>query len=430
MMQPPNEILREGETAVPCDRLRLFHGAIIYGLAAGLRILYAAWVGFTAPLTTDEGECFEPARHLAAGDGYVMVPQQSDDGAPRPTAYRMPGTALLLAVPFWLFGPSIEIARWTCLLTASFSAPLLYLITRRIAPVSAALLAGCGCAVYPTWVYYSTLILSDALFIPLFLLALLATDGAAASPGRRKWFGAGLVWGLAALVRPHALPTCGLVLLYFLRHVSVSRLMMLPLGMLLLLSAWLIRNEIEMGHPILLATEGGETLLGSNNPYVLNDPRLNGMWLSPMAVPEYRDRLQPIKDEVARDRMQNRMALEFMNDNRSALPALAARKIARWLNPITESGGRTRFLVLASYGSLLFLLAAGMFQGTFQRSNLLALALLTTLATLIVTAVYWGNLTRGRLLVEIVWLPWGAASACQLIQSARSRWLTRAPAAP
>lgn len=393
------------------------HCAILYSVAVVVRVIYAFAAGFDKPLVTDELEFYEPARHLAAGQGYMMVPQQAEDGIARPTAFRVPGTALFLAIPLALTGPDIAVARWTSLLAASLSAPLIYLITRRLAPAGAAIVAGLCCAIYPTWVHFSTMVFSESVYIPLFLLAMLTTDNAATSSKKRVWLAAGILWGLAGLVRPHALPVCALVTSYYCLRLRSARTMLLLAGVLLVFVPWAIRNQIELGHPEFLATEGGETLLGSNNQVVLSDPKLRGMWISPLTVPEYREKLRPIRDEVERDREQNRLAIVFLKENTSAIPQLAVNKLWRALTPITETGGQVRMLVLGSYGSLIFFVAVGLLRGSIRRSNLLTLAILASVATLSIVAVYWGNLTKGRLPFEMIWLPWGAASAWDLFRS-------------
>ncbi len=73
-------------------------------------------------------------------------------------------------------------------------------------------------------------------------------------------------------------------------------------------------------------------------------------------------------------------------------------------------------MVLASYGVLLVLLAAGAMLRKIAFSPTLLLALGFSVVNLGVTAVYWGNLTRGRLPLEMVWLPFGVLVAWELLQ--------------
>jgi hypothetical protein len=111
------------------------------------------------------------------------------------------------------------------------------------------------------------------------------------------------------------------------------------------------------------------------------------------------------------------MAVEFLRSHPEAIPELALRKLWRWLTPITNSGVRNQILVLASYGTLLVLLALGLVRGSIRPSQLLVGALAITVASCVITAVYWGNLTRGRMPIEIVWLPWASLAFCETFAS-------------
>jgi hypothetical protein len=176
-------------------------------------------------------------------------------------------------------------------------------------------------------------------------------------------------------------------------------------GVAVALAPWVIRNYLVIGTPVLLATEGGETMLGANNPYVLNDPKLYGMWVAPVSVPEYKARLAPVRGEVERNRAQNEIAYEFLTQHADEIPVLVYRKILRWLTPVTHTGGVIRVIVLCSYGLLLAVLAVGLVRRRVVPSPQLTAALIGTPCFFVVTAIYWGNLTRGRVPLELLWLP-------------------------
>ncbi|QJW98050.1 hypothetical protein [Frigoriglobus tundricola] len=276
------------------------------------------------------------------------------------------------------------------------------------------------------------MVLSESFYIPVLLAVLLLTDRVVRSRAPARWLLLGCAWGGAALVRPHALPCCVLICAVALWKwpALFSRLLLLGAGLAAVLGAWVARNCVEIGHPVLLATEGGETLLGANNPYVWHDPAYSGLWLAPVAIPEYRDRLRPIRGEVERDREQNRIALAFVRENPASAPGAVARKLWRWLTPVPHTGGLVRVLTLGSYAPLLVFLflgaARGAARGGGPRDFMLLMALAVTAASFAITAVYWGNLVRGRLPLEMMWLPWGAASAGALFtRLARRRPVAR-----
>jgi hypothetical protein len=253
------------------------------------------------------------------------------------------------------------------------------------------------------------------------LLSLLSTTLAIGAEARWPSLVGGLVWGLGVMIRPHALPFATLAVVYLAFQKKWLRASFVALGVLTLLVPWLVRNQLVLGHPVLLATESGETFLGSNNRYVLENRQLHGMWISPLSVPEYRDRLRLIKDEVERSRVQNHLAMDYLVKNPSRIPILMFYKLTRWLTPVTASPGLIRIVVLCSYGTLLALLLVGVALRIIQTSPALHLALLCTLASVAISAVYWGNLTRGRLPLEILWIPWGALVAWDLLERVARR---------
>jgi hypothetical protein len=210
-----------------------------------------------------------------------------------------------------------------------------------------------------------------------------------------------------------------LITAYLLVRVRWQRALLFLFGFAVLVAPWLIRNERLFGSP-LLATESGETFLGSNNPYVLSDPALHGMWKSPMGIPEYRKAIESDYNEVERNQIQNQIARNYLKENPRVIPLLVFYKLERWLTPITVSGGMVRLVVLGSYGVLLLFLAIGCFRKIYHGSVELHLVLFWSLLMAALTAVYWGNLTRGRLPLELVWLPWGSIAAFDTF-----RWLRR-----
>ena len=144
----------------------------------------------------------------------------------------------------------------------------------------------------------------------------------------------------------------------------------LPLGLILgaviVLTPWWARNFVVFGKPVLLSLEGGETFLGSNNPYVVADPSLAGMWIAPMGIPEYRVQMKQCNNEIELNATMMRIGIDYLRGHPEVIPRLIINKWARWLTPITKTGGLNRILVLSSYGSLLVLVILGVVFGTVR----------------------------------------------------------------
>jgi 4-amino-4-deoxy-L-arabinose transferase-like glycosyltransferase len=372
-----------------------------------VRLFVACLFGLRAPFSSDEPEFYEPAMRLIQGQGYS---QPWPDGILRLSAYRVPGTAAFIALGLQVFGKHIESARLTAVLIGSFSAPLMYLFARRVASRGESLAAGIACVFYPTWVSLSGAILSEPYFIPLLLLSFLLTVRAVDSPALWNSLAAGSAWGVTALVRPHGAAMALLVTMYFFWRSGWRRAMFFIFGFSLLLAPWIIRNQQIFGFPFL-ATEGGETFLGSNNPYVVRDPALHGLWIEPRGIPEYWAAIDFNYNDAERCQIQNQIAWAYLKQNPQVVPLLAIYKVKRWLTPISGTGGAVRLMILASYGMLLLFLMIGCLRRIYHRSVELDLVLIWTLLMTALTIVYWGGLTRGRLPLEMMWLPWGSIAA-------------------
>ena len=383
--------------------------------------------GLNSPLESDAASYFTRGENLMHGQGFSRV---WEDGVVRPTAKQMPGTSLILGVGVLLFGDRPGVAHLLAAAFSSFSAPLMYLFALQVFRPIPALLSGLACAIYPAWLFYSTTAFSEPFFVPLLLLAMLLSCSVQKETPVWYAFVAGLAWGTAGMVRPHAVPMAGLVAVLLLCWgAGWRRAILLGTGCLLILAPWVWRNQRVFGKP-LLATESGETLLGANNPYVLSKAELHGLWLPPRQIPEYWAIIGPIHDELLASQLQNQMARKFLRENPGAIPRLVVYKLARWLTPISETPGLIRLLIVCSYGSLLLFLLLGFSRRIYSFSFPLAMVLLWTMLMLAVTAVYWGNLVRGRLPLELPWLPWGIQSGWSIYERVARRTIPVSWAAP
>ncbi|MBI2816465.1 MAG: glycosyltransferase family 39 protein [Acidobacteria bacterium] len=409
-IRPSSFIMRIWNWAAHASELQLF--CAMYAVAFAVRLGAALLIGtHRLPEEGDQLNYFRSAIALIERHGFYHFWR---DGVLRPTAGQMPGTSAFVALGVLLFGKHHESARLIAVIISSFSAPLLYLFTRKIASRTVAIVAGLACAFYPTWVFYSSDVLSEPFFLPLMILSMLLTARAFRSDNDWSGLAAGLSWGLTTMVRPHGAPMALFVAMYLLWRRGWRRALLVSFGVALLVGPWLLRNYRLYGFPFL-ATESAETFLGSNNPFVVETPLLHGMWIAPWAIPEYRAKIEFVYDDMQRVKIQNDIAWAYLKQNPKVVPVLAFRKLKRWLTPITHSGGATRLMVLASYGTLLLLLGLGVVRRLYRRSVELELIIVWSLLLAAITAVYWGNLTRGRLPLELLWLPWGSLAAVDLV---------------
>ena len=262
-------------------------------------------------------------RHGTFGEGNV------------PTAYRPPLYPLMLA-PCLAMGPWGRAA--IGVLHVGLGVATVWL-TFRVAQrwglgrwaLTAALLA----ALDPILLRQSTLIMTEtpAAFLAVAALALLTATGRRPSAGRA--LAAGACVALAALCRPAFLPWLGLaavvlpwsackahglqpvgftgseVIHFRVFKVSLSFI----IGAAIVLAPWVVRNQLQLGRPIVSTTHGGYTLWLANNPDLYEHLR-TGAWGSLWNADEFNrawradaPRASPA-DELAADRLAYSRAWE------------------------------------------------------------------------------------------------------------------------
>jgi 4-amino-4-deoxy-L-arabinose transferase-like glycosyltransferase len=220
----------------------------------------------------------------------VLVP------AGGPTAFRPPGFPLLLAGLYKALGAVSPSTRWEAArvleaLLGSLSVALLYLIATRLLPRAAARLAGAIAAVYPPLILVGSSLLSESLFVPLLLGAVLCALRARERASARGWLwalGAGGLTGLAALTRSNGIVV--LVPLAFLvwsgRPRWSRRALYEPLALLgatvLVLVPWTVRNASAFHELVPISTESGYALAGVYNPVAQARTDFPALWVFPV----------------------------------------------------------------------------------------------------------------------------------------------------
>jgi hypothetical protein len=160
----------------------------------------------------------------------------------------------------------------------SFSAPLLFLVVRRVTgSIRAAAYSGLMITLWPPVIFYGVSLYSEVLALPVFLLSLwiLPPGSRTGRPlGRRDALhavAAGVLLALATQVRPMYLImtpfVVGIVLLEE-RDLgrAVRRVMLVATAFTLSTLPWSIYMTVRFQHPILVTSNGGETLAGGLTP--------------------------------------------------------------------------------------------------------------------------------------------------------------------
>jgi 4-amino-4-deoxy-L-arabinose transferase-like glycosyltransferase len=231
------------------------------------------------------------ARSIAAGDGYPPSGYLLQGG---PTAIRGPGYPYLLGGVYALSGNSRTAGRLAGALLGALSVLLLYLIAKRIWGRRVGIVAAAMAAVFPPLVLLSRDLLSESLFIPLELGALLCVLNFRRSGGALRWAAAaGALAGVAALTRNPGvvLLVAALLGVWIVRERFTARSLLAPALVLLcfalVLAPWITRNAAEFGKFIPLTTSTGITAAGVYNEASFDDTSSHGAWRDPQIVPQF-----------------------------------------------------------------------------------------------------------------------------------------------
>lgn len=200
-------------------------------------------------LLFDSGHYHTAALHLAQGQGFVGA-----DGLPY--FYRLPGYPLFLALCYTLFNFNVLCTLIAQMVLASFIPLCVFFLSLKLFPddMRCAKAAALITALHPGFLILSGLLMSETLFILLFLLFFLVLLP-------NCFFSAGVLLGLATLIRPVGLP---LILLACIVTFIVKRNYFFSLtlfaGWAAIVGTWLLRNFLLTGS-IFLHTLSGPHLL-------------------------------------------------------------------------------------------------------------------------------------------------------------------------
>jgi len=200
------------------------------------------------------------AKNLDQGNGYRVEPTMGN------TMLREPGYPLLLAAVFKLGGYGIQQARVACVLLALGAALLLLQLTRNIiGDAMTALAASLLFLLYPGILVAEARAGIEIPSIFTMLLFMLVVYSAVEKGCLWRYWVAGLLLGVAVLVRSEVLLFPFLLLVYLLlaargwveRRKVVERIAVFGLGAAVVMSPWIIRNYVLVHEFVPTATVAG-----------------------------------------------------------------------------------------------------------------------------------------------------------------------------
>lgn len=363
---------------------------IVLAVALALRLGAIAATGDFAPVT--DGLDFD--RHAVvvaeAGDYpfSAVLPWETE------TAFRPPAFPLTLAAAYEVVGTGDEEARWLAgrillALLGTVAVALAALVARRVWGETVGLVTGLLCALHPVLVMVGVSLMSESLYIPLVLGAVLA---ALRREGLWPAAAAGALAGLAALTRSNGLvlvlPLAWLVWTGRPRRswAALQRPLLLIAAVLVVLAPWTVRNAVVLDAFVPVSTQGGFALAGTFNEQARNDPRFPALWRPADRVPSLDEAYaDPTRSEPEVSSELRKLAMDYAVEHPGYALEVVAHGTLRLLN--LEGPAIERFL--APYEGYPVRLAVGSVYAFWILGLVAAAGATTRLARRAPRALWW-----------------------------------------
>jgi 4-amino-4-deoxy-L-arabinose transferase-like glycosyltransferase len=324
-------------------RSRRFAGAVLVVALVGLAVRLAyGW--FVAPddLGFDAIWYVLQSETLAEGHGYIDPDAFFRFGQTSPTANFPPLWPILLAAANKVGLDDVDSYRVVGSVLGAVTVALTALIGARVVNRRAGLVAAAIVAVTPALIATDGSLMADSLYVALVTAAVLVAYTAIDTP---TWWRFGLLGALSALAllaRSDALFVAPLLVAVAVwRAGGATRGRRIALGfaslgaVVLLLVPWVLRNERQLGEPVVLSSNSGSTLEGANCPSTYSGAGI-GTW-DPDCLRETR---RGGAGELEWAAASREAGIEYAKGHASRLPLVgAARFVRAWSiwNPVDQA---------------------------------------------------------------------------------------------
>lgn len=405
-------------------------GLLIFAFVLRLGVLALITGLHTAPAPgTDECEYDIYAWNVAQGNGYRgPSPNVADEN--HLTAYRAPAPSLFLAGLYFLVGHNHAAAYFANTLLGALTVWLVFQITLKCFNERAAWLAAVFYACYPIAIYYGLTLNSEIFSTFVICLFVWCCLGIQESAGMAWAIGAGITLGIVLLSKPGFVFLLPLLPLWAWsvcgkQRVLWKRIFVVPVLTGFLLAPWLIRNVLVMHAFIPFSTGGGSLLLQANNRQVVEDPSYAGYAVFDFSLPEYAQPILRANDEVKRDAIAKRFAVQWLRDNRDKWFYLLRSKFIRlWRTEYTGNHYHDLAWVLTlMYGSALlaFSLSVVAFTKRMLRQRKPGSIMICMILATVVSALIFHGQHRYRFPIDGFCICIGAGGAVLLWELLRRR---------
>ncbi len=305
-----DSIAAGGREGVNEGTIGMHFGLMLGVIALAGVVIRAVYIEQFAPsqhIFPDSFWYYAQARNLRLGHGYIDIARQlgafnghPDIAGERATAYWPPLFPIALAGWQWIFGESIRTSQLMGVATGAATIVLTGLLGRAVVSRAVGLVAAALAAVCPFIIAVDGSLMSETLYLPLVLLALLLAQRARTRPRWWSWALLGGAIGLASLARGDALFLVVVVMIpvalltrpswqQFVVRVGVG---VIAIGVVV--SPWVIRNAVEVGEPTL-STVSASAVIAVANCDATYSGRLLGSWSYPCMQPKLGFRMSEAK---------------------------------------------------------------------------------------------------------------------------------------
>jgi 4-amino-4-deoxy-L-arabinose transferase-like glycosyltransferase len=404
------------------------------------------------------------ANQLADGKGFIDAFHPGVETADHPplTAFVLAGVAFAFDhFPLSTLADSTHTAfgtvahnhvreeRYFMALLGTLNVFLILVLARRIAGCTVGLVAGLFAAFYPFLWVNDGLLFSETVAITCVVLTLLAACWCAERPSALRFALVGALCALAALARAELLLLAPLLLLaiaWWMRSAGAAKVIAAlgagVLGSIVVLAPWFAYNASRFHDRVLISTNDGLALAGSNCDLVYHGKNI-GLWvIVPPCV--YTDaelarldaqhfaRTHQHLDQSDISTLYRHKATTYIKDHLSRLPIVVAARVGRVWNvyrPLdmisyNEGENRERWVtelgLVAYYPLMLFAIAGSVALVKNKQGRFFWILLVPAISATAVAAATYGQ-TRLRATAEPSLVILAAVGACWALDRWRAR---------
>jgi hypothetical protein len=392
--------------------------AAIVALGLALRALQTLLVAPWPPgIFNDEAYYSTLAQLVADGEGFVRPAEFYRDHVSLPTAERAPLFTTLVAGLYKL-GLAGGDGRLVGLVTGGIAIAAVGLLGRRLAGDRAGLLAAGLAALYPTLIAADGAMMTESTYGAFAALSLLAAYRLVEEPGPGRALVLGVLVGIAALARAEALLLLPLLLVPLVQRPGGWRAAALVcVAFAVVLAPWTIRNWSEFDRPVVIATEGGETLAGANCHVTYYGERI-GTWSVNCAAFEGSGNEAEELNERGRD------GIRYAFDHIDRWPLVGAARVARtwglW-RPFAVPEGREAWVQRLGAALYFVLIPLAVYGFVLLRRRVSVWILMAPFVTVTLTALLAYGQIRFRHSAELSLVVLGAVALDRLLPAPEPR---------